>query len=753
MPDYIETLGTEIDPAKLQIPKAIELAKAILSRQLEYVRFIECRNANGKELVIFDVEAELSQTSVYPIEYVERIAVTFSSEDNDHPEVHALREDFPRVPHLNLRDYEKPRSLCLYEQRYCDIKKYWTAKRFIERIREWLKATAKGELHQDDQPLEPLLIGSVGTIVLPNDFQNPIYNDLPDKLYFIGRNIPNKGLFLIANRERPSNKIMPWIASVHKCNPVRHGVISRRPTNLKDLAEFTSFCGLDLLSELREKLKRWFQSESSALQDNLIIVLHCPKIRKNGSEPEEVDILVFFTDKSIGNIGVEIGIYQRSGETFGLLLYADISKQGENIALDMLNPHFHITREQAAWLNGLSKTIDKRIVCIGAGALGSQIINNMAKSGSGIWTIIDDDIFLPHNVSRHVLSYDAIGLEKADAISNLGNNTLCQRDPVFRSISCDLIEPKEKSDEVKLALSEADIIIDITAPEITVSRYISYDIKSAAKRLALFLNPRGTDLVLLCEGLNRNEKLADIEMQYYRALLYNKSLSKHLELQGGQMRYGQSCRDVTFRMPQDFVALHAAIASLELKKIIESKTPCIVIWQASPDGSVQRTVIPVHATICESISGWEIKTDFFIIKKLFALRKEKIKQSSPVETGGVLLGSIDMERKIIYIVDTIPAPADSVERPLYFERGITGLRAKVSEAGDLTLGNLEYIGEWHSHTGSDTRPSEDDKNVFSWMDEHLGQDGLPATMLIVGESSINCMVGKITYSMELKEEK
>lgn len=751
MPDCIEPAGTIIDSVDLQIPKAIELARTVLNGGIEYVRFIECRRVNGNETVVFDVEAELSQTYVYPIEYVERIAVTFSPEDKEHPEVHALRADFPAVPHLNLRDYEKPRSLCLYEQRYRDIKRQWTGKRFIERIREWLKLTAKAKLHQDDQPLEPLLTGEIGTIVLPSTFRNPTSEDLPDKLYFSGRKTNKKGLFLIAHYEKPESDILPSIASVHKCKPAEHGIISRRPTNLKELSEFAEKCGVSLLNELRERLKDWYNSTDKqfSFHDHLIIVLSCPKVRSARVQPEAVDVIVFLTGKSIGDMGVEIGIYEKTGENIGLLLEYDISKTGENVALDMCNSTFHITREQAAWLNGLEGVIESKIVCIGAGALGSQVINNMAKSGSGHWTIIDDDILMPHNVVRHSLPYNAIGVEKAHGIASIGNYTLFQED-LFNSIFADVIAPRDKADEVQKALSDADIILDMTAPEVTVARVLSQDIESGAKRISLFLNPRGDDLVLLAESPTRIVRLDEVEMQYYRALLHEEHLNGHLELSEGRMRYGQSCRDVTVQLPQDLVALHAAIGSQALKAAIKSEKANIIIWRASSEGTVQRTDIPVFTTFRELIGEWEIRMDAQFIKTLFLLRKKKLSQSPPVETGGVLLGSIDMERKIIYIVDTIPAPSDSIERPLYFERGTTGLRDKVIEAGEKTLWNLEYIGEWHSHPGRGTRPSDDDKDVFSWIYGFLGQDGLPATMLIVGESSVNCIVDKITYSKEFE---
>jgi hypothetical protein len=64
---------------------------------------------------------------------------------------------------------------------------------------------------------------------------------------------------------------------------------------------------------------------------------------------------------------------------------------------------------------------------------------------------------------------------------------------------------------------------------------------------------------------------------------------------------------------------------------------------------------------------------------------------------------------------------------------------------ELTLGMLQYVGEWHSHPdGCSTNPSNDDLKVFSWLTEHMIGDGLPAVMAIVGEAGdISWFVGSM----------
>jgi hypothetical protein len=148
---YIIPKGEQIDLKKLHVPKARELAYALFNKKIEFAELVECRTDKGEDIVVFNVDVEVPQIRKYPINSNERIATIFFEEDNDFPEVLALRSDFPRVPHLNLRSVEFPRSLCLYEGEYRDIKSQWTALHFIERIRKWLSDTARGILHQDDQ--------------------------------------------------------------------------------------------------------------------------------------------------------------------------------------------------------------------------------------------------------------------------------------------------------------------------------------------------------------------------------------------------------------------------------------------------------------------------------------------------------------------------------------------------------------------------------------------------------------------------
>ena len=178
--EFCKVEGKVISAENLKVSKAGDFAKAI--GDARYACLVECkRTTSGCEIIVFDVEVQVGQKTVNDIRRFERIAVVFEGSDTKMPEVLALRCDFPHVPHLNRGLKEFPRNLCITEQKYNEKKLRWTGVTFVEEIRQWLALTAKGILHADDQPLEPLLLGSEGELILPFRFSHekpPILNFL-----------------------------------------------------------------------------------------------------------------------------------------------------------------------------------------------------------------------------------------------------------------------------------------------------------------------------------------------------------------------------------------------------------------------------------------------------------------------------------------------------------------------------------------------------------------------------------------------
>jgi integrative and conjugative element protein (TIGR02256 family) len=245
---------------------------------------------------------------------------------------------------------------------------------------------------------------------------------------------------------------------------------------------------------------------------------------------------------------------------------------------------------------------------------------------------------------------------------------------------------------------------------------------------------------MLAEDANREIPLDALEMQYYRALIHESALSGHLRIEDTAHRYGFSCRDVSSAMSQDSVALHAATASRAFRSACKNEEAAIAIWQSFDDGSVISHPFAPSSISRAQIGDWALHTDEGFLYKVRDMRRSRL----PKETGGVLIGTYDMQRKIVYVVDTLPAPPDSVENEKSFERGFCGLQERMEEIKQLTQDNLFYIGEWHSHPESyDSTYSEADRQLFQWLDEKIRDESTPPLMLIAGQSEYSWYIGKI----------
>lgn len=60
----------------------------------------------------------------------------------------------------------------------------------------------------------------------------------------------------------------------------------------------------------------------------------------------------------------------------------------------------------------------KRVLVLGCGSLGSPIIELLARAGIGSITIVDPDLFLPENCSRHVLGLSSVYQGKATQLAD-----------------------------------------------------------------------------------------------------------------------------------------------------------------------------------------------------------------------------------------------------------------------------------------------------------------------------------------------
>jgi len=710
-----------------------------LSRGLNpHAKALEVRQgSHGEDTIVFEVDVEVSQVRVHDIRPRERVSATFVK---DHlPEVLALRADFPHVPHINPRDEEFPRSLCLYDESFDELSLRWTAAEFVERVRWWLAETASGTLHRHDQPLEPILLDGFPPLILPADLL-PRLQHGAKQLTVIARS--DLKVFW-ATWEAVSPNGPRFFAVVIECLPHVHGVIRRRPRSISDVADVLGETGIDFIEMLRDRVSQMDRTPVS-LNGHLILITILPKQRRTGEPIEALEFWAFLIEKPISELGEALGLWQMQSGVAGHLLGGrpdPLALAAMNV--DVLNPRFELSRAGAAVMNGVEPS-EIKVTAIGMGALGSQVANNLVRAGFGVWTPIDQDFLLPHNVARHEMSAKEAGMPKVEGM-RFRLNSILHEQAVASAIEANILHPADKSFEVRTALDEAEVILDFSA-SLAVGRYLARD-PSPGRRCSVFLNPRGSDLVILCEDIKRLSRLDWLEFQYYRALINEPGLIDHLSPDSGRIRYARSCRDLTSRVPQHLVALHSGIAAGTLQRVLRGEKAFIGIWHADDNMGVRSFAVKPSLLEEFSANGWTLATDETFLNRIAKLRGKKSKK----ETGGVLIGSFDQKTKTIYLVDTICSPPDSEEWPTLYIRGCEGLKANVDEIVGRSDGQIGYVGEWHSHPdGYTTEPSEDDRTVFRWLDDHMVRDGRPPVMLIAGEKDFRFFLGSMDASVVLK---
>jgi hypothetical protein len=86
-----------------------------------------------------------------------------------------------------------------------------------------------------------------------------------------------------------------------------------------------------------------------------------------------------------------------------------------------------VTRLDPAWTVGRDQHLEvahrqtQHVLVFGAGALGSHVVESLARAGVGFITLVDGDDFSPANLGRHLLGADAIGQRKVNAVAQRVN--------------------------------------------------------------------------------------------------------------------------------------------------------------------------------------------------------------------------------------------------------------------------------------------------------------------------------------------
>lgn len=702
---------------------SVELVKSLDTTG--FGTLVSVHESNGQDALTVDIgPLEIPQYPAIPVNRIERVEIV--SVDDDLPTVYC-RADFPIVPHLNILPDDQ-KTLCLFDLSYEDVKYMFNANMFLQRIVFWFQQTARGQLHQPNQPLEPFFPGARDGLILRLDNANPFVR-------LKQTNTPHGVLYQEIPLDDRANGQVYTIIDIKIQKVFSQNIINKMP---KTLGELDAAFGDSILENLEDYIHQiWgirqtsvyeevFQQKETELRNSpVILALRISVARTQGSEPEQRQIKAFRIAQSFQSLFQAFGYKQVQKK----LIKTPKLDRHEQLPLEPYEVLFSYDRLTAHLFNERNpRQKDNRFVQIGLGALGSQVANNCIRSGYGKWVYVDSDVLYPHNLARHCLSPEYIGQNKAQAMQAYANSLTGAHDPSVIDAIPYCTFDKQALEDIALAVSSSKLIVDCSA-SVAVGRSVAFELAGSTRAVSFFMNPSGTALIMLLEDPVRSICLDTLEMQYYRMLTRTPSLREHLK-SDHRVLYSSTCRGTSLVYPQDNAAIFSGLCSKAIKECETNNSASISVW--SLDGlSLHR-----HEEAGERFDevycrDWFVKISTSLISKLYSQRLAKL----PNETGGVLIGAFDFAHHICYIVDSIDSPSDSQEYPGAYIRGSNGLLESVTEIEDITIGNLCYVGEWHSHPTASTQPSHDDKVLLTAISDYAFVRGNPGIMVIVGNQN------------------
>ncbi len=666
----------------------------------------------------------------------ERLAIGINPQYRVPILVHALRKDFPPLSHQHPRAPGHPRTLCLFDHDWSAVQISWTPERFIAKMFWWLRESAQLKLHRDDQPLEQLFYMSPCQLILPANYSD--YAAAGGKTLTFLRVGEGQSLILRAVPFTPSAQSRAIQVVSIAVPPVDSTTVVELPDTLGALQDQLEVWGSDLSKPLYDSVFEAIAegvSPSEGVGEGLLILLWVPRTRQG--EPERIDVLGFLMTSSLFELAKAfdmLGPPDADGRCLRIALVGGQTgtdwRSLEPVPVEVRSA---LTANMARDLSAVStENAQFEGVLAGLGALGGALADLWIRQGWGHWTFIDPDRLMPHNLSRHVAFDYGIGQEKVDVMQGHAAR-IYPDEPLPGAIAKSILS---QDADVLNALGQAQLVVDVTTT-LHAPRELART-ANAPRTASLFLTPSGLSSVMILEDQARQQRVDGMEGQYYRAILNNEWGREHLANHLGDRWVGGGCRDISVRISDECIHVHAGILSRQLRQSVAKPEARLCVWAYDEQsGAIASHEVSLSEVFTTTSNGWTIKYDAALVDKLKQARLAAL----PNEIGGSIIGITDLKARTLVIVDVLPTPPDSQSSPSHFIRGEKGQQEALEEVHGRTARVVDYLGEWHSHPdGVPARPSQNDESLLNTVHRKMSVEGLPALMVIVASNEVSFIV-------------
>lgn len=613
------------------------------------------------------------------LQHIEPVVIVISKNNwnNVTPFVFSDRADFPfnNFPHLNYEKNNLPPTLCLTREDIDDWYAEHTLKDYVNLVAKWLRDAAKGKLMKltENDEFEPQRNHSMDHILLRVSYMDSLLeNKKESECYLYSITVPKDSPDIAYGNEQ--NELLDSNAIGVRLFAGRDVVddnwYTHYPATLNDLLKFIKSYGypfdIDSLKNICDEKKVYIYFQLALLRPAKII-------GKNTA----INYLCF-------QAKVEDIVHMNQAASVEEVLLIDFTDY-----------------TQAKYLSGTPDSVFCKHICIlGCGAIGSKIASHLHRSGIFCIDLVDTDSLMPHNIVRHALSsYKSSSFlpNKARAMkTHLSEMFYGTPQNGIKAYNKDALEHISQTD-----LSTIDIIIDATASVRVMYGLdtITFPNKTRIVRVAL---SEGGDVGVTYLCIDSKQPLADFYMEILRASLINENvycwLKSERKNSTENIRIGEGCHSNTMRISDDTISAHAALMSSAIRHIFEGEQHNRIILSFAHldfSGSMQTyslPVMPYQQFSCANDPNWTVR----IPADLLANIRLRAKIAGQKENGGYLFGHIDYKRRIIYPLDHF-MPHDSHGTKSGFRLGTSGLKDHNKKIIQRSIGQMEYIGDWHSH--------------------------------------------------------
>jgi hypothetical protein len=673
---------------------------------------------------------------------VEPVQFLFSSNYPLLPPRVSLRADFNRShPHIQPSNGGEPPEPCLVAGSAREVMRLRGIGGILEQLVDWLDKASVVQLINPHQGWEPTRRDSVDDVVVADASW---LTSLPTRdggcsaflarYYSLEAGGGTHWIQLPANNPVPIGEsiVSQWVYSRLGKSGVQgttHAIVAwsgKLPSGSLFLASNYVPETVKTVGELIARAELLGCAEFLKPSLNLL-QMRIAKYGSKRSQPIAVLLLARRPFKVIGTSSpIEICPYVieiRGGDKFDTnsLIPVRIAMHRDEISKHLL--------QQAAGDDGGSV---KPWTLFGCGSVGSKIAVHLARSGRGPSAVVDRSHLQPHNFARYAtLPSDnpvevLFGTPKADHLAESLAKLKCTPSVHYEDVVSHIVCGKP--------------IVEIVAPQ---SFAIVNTTGSASVREALALSPIAANrprLVEACllgigsvglmsiEGQGANPSTMDHICEAYRIIHATPRLRAEVfNAEAEAVNIGQGCSTLTMPLSDSRLSAFAAPMAeqiLHLQRNGMPDTGQLLIGSVDANGLNQcwtKTAVLPRILLGTSETG-----AVRLSPSVDEIIKREVKARKGSETGGILVGRYSDVTNTFFVVDVLPAPADSKFSASKFVLGREGLRPILTDLIEGSGGALYALGTWHNHLTS-SGPSTIDHNTAALL---CVQQYFPLLMLI-----------------------